>query len=350
MILTNGQNVMLSLRHLYKSFNGQPVLKDISLDIHQGEIFGILGGSGAGKSTLLRCMNLLERPCSGEVWVDGQNLLQLKPKDLRQARQKIGMIFQHYHLLHQQNVFDNIALPMKIQGHSQQDIQYRVLELLEVVGLSHKQQAFPDELSGGQKQRVAIARALSSRPSILLCDEATAALDPHNTQAILNLLVEIQKAYQITLVLITHDMQVAKKVCQRLALMKQGEIIEICEWPNLLKNKSSLIRESLYGNISQQLPHFIVEQLSEQQNNHTILRILFPGEGATIPFISDMCRSMNIDINILSAQIEHLQANQCGVMLVSINAQQTQIDEFLKRCHHHQIIGEVLGYVERIHN
>lgn len=341
---------MISLRHIHKSFHGHPVLKDISLDIHQGEIFGILGGSGAGKSTLLRCINLLERPDSGEVWVNGQNLMQLKTAALRLARQKIGMIFQHYHLLHQQTVFDNIALPMKIQGHGHHDIQKRVYELLDIVGLSHKDKAYPEQLSGGQKQRVAIARALSTQPSILLCDEATAALDPHNTQAILNLLVNIQKQYQITLVMITHDMQVAKKICKRMALMKQGEIIEVCEWPNLLKNKTSLIRESLYGNIAQQLPHFIVDQLSEEQNEHAILRILFPGEGATIPFISEMCRSMNIDINILSAQIEHLQSNQCGVMLVSMNGQPAQIDEFLKRCHHHQITGEILGYVEHINH
>ena len=262
----------------------------------------------------------------------------------------MGMIFQHYHLLGQQTVAENIVLPMKIQGKSHQEMQKRVSELLDIVGLANKKNAYPEQLSGGQKQRVAIARALSTQPSILLCDEATAALDPQNTQAILNLLVEIQKQYQITLVMITHDMQVAKKICHRLALMKQGEIIEICEWPHLLRNKSSLIRESLYGNIAQQLPHFIVDQLSEMQNEHAILRILFPGQGATIPFISEMCRAMNIDINILSAQIEHLQANQCGVMLVSINGQPSQIDEFLKRCHHHQIIGEVLGYVERINH
>lgn len=341
---------MISLRHLHKSFFHHIVLKDISLDIHQGEIFGILGGSGAGKSTLLRCMNLLERPNAGEVWVNGQNLMQLTSPSLRQARQKMGMIFQHYHLLCQQTVSENIALPMKIQGKTHREIQKRVSELLDVVGLANKKNAYPEQLSGGQKQRVAIARALSTQPSILLCDEATAALDPHNTQAILNLLVEIQKQYQITLVMITHDMQVAKKICQRLALMKQGEIIEVCEWPHLLKNKSSLIRESLYGNITQQLPHFIVNQLSEIQDEHAILRILFPGQGATIPFISEMCRSMNIDINILSAQIEHLQANQCGVMLVSIHGQQAQIDEFLKRCHHHQIIGEVLGYVKHINH
>jgi D-methionine transport system ATP-binding protein len=348
---TNGLKSMISLRHLYKSFNEHQVLKDISLNIAQGEIFGIIGGSGAGKSTLLRCINLLERPTQGEVWVNGQNLMALNPKELRQARQKIGMIFQNYQLLSQQTVLENIALPMKIQGKSQEEIHQRCQELLEIVGLSDKQLAFPEQLSGGQKQRVAIARALSTQPSILLCDEATAALDPKNTQAILNLLLEIQKQYQITLVMITHDMQVAKKICHRLALMKKGEIVELSEWPNLLRQKSSLIRESLYGDIAQQLPHFILNQLSDEQNKHSILRVLFPGEGATIPFISEMCRQLNIDINILSAQIDHHQATQCGVMLVSMDGEQPQqIETFLKQCQHHQLIGEVLGYVEHIHH
>jgi D-methionine transport system ATP-binding protein len=342
---------MISLRHLHKSFNQHPVLKDISLNITQGEIFGIIGGSGAGKSTLLRCINLLERPNSGEVWVNGQDLMQLRPKALRLARQKIGMIFQNYQLLNQQTVFDNIALPMKIQGQDSRTIEKKCHELLDIVGLSEKKLAYPELLSGGQKQRVAIARALTTQPSILLCDEATAALDPQNTNAILNLLLDIQRQYQITLVMITHDMQVAKKICQRLALMKQGEIVELSEWPSLLRQKASLIRETLYGNLKQQLPEFIINQLSEEQNKHSILRVLFPGQGATIPFISEMCRSLNMEINILSAQIDHHQSNQCGVMLVSMDGQKPQqIEDFLKKCQHHQIIGEVLGYVEHIHN
>jgi D-methionine transport system ATP-binding protein len=346
MYIFYGRLFMISLRHLQKSFDKHQVLKDISLDIAQGEIIGIIGGSGAGKSTLLRCINLLERPNEGEVWINGQNLMQLNPKDLRIARQQIGMIFQNYQLLNQQTVFENIALPMKIQGHTAEAINARVKELLEIVGLNNKEHAYPEQLSGGQKQRVAIARALSTRPSILLCDEATAALDPANTNAILKLLLEIQRQYQITLIIITHDMQVAKKICQRLALMKNGQIVELSQWPNLLKKTGSLIRESLYGDVAQQLPQFIVNQLSKKTNNHSILRILFPGEGATIPFISEMCRSLEIDINILSAQIDHHHTNQCGVMLVSMDGQQPdQIDRFLKKCQHHQIIGEVLGYV-----
>lgn len=341
---------MIKLQHLYKSFHNTPILKDINLDIQSGEILGIIGGSGAGKSTLLRCINLLERPDQGEIWINSQNVLQLTPHDLRLARQKIGMIFQHYHLLEQQSVFENVALPMKIQGHANHTIEKRCDELLELVGLSYKKHAYPNQLSGGQKQRVAIARALSTQPSILLCDEATAALDPSNTQSILNLLLDIHQLYKITLVMITHDMQVAKKICQRLVLMDKGEIIEISEWPKVLKKSNSLIRDSLYGDITSQLPEFILDQMSDEHNQHSIIRILFPGQEATIPFISTICRQLNIDINILSAQIDHTHKHQCGVMIISMGADPKQTQLFLEHCQKNHIIGEILGYVERIHH
>jgi D-methionine transport system ATP-binding protein len=339
---------MISLRHINKFFQHHQVLNDISLEINQGEIFGIIGGSGAGKSTLLRCINLLERPNSGEVWVNGHNLMELSAEELRKERQKIGMIFQNYQLLSQQTVYENVALPLKIMGLEPKAIEVKCLELLEVVGLSHKQNSYPNQLSGGQKQRVAIARALSTNPRILLCDEATAALDPKNTQAILNLLLDIQKKYHITLVLITHDMQVAKKVCHRIALMKKGHILEVQQWPKVLGDKSSLIRESLYGEVLDQLPEFISQQLSEIPKAHSILRVLFPGQGATIPFISAMCRHLNLDINILSAQIEHSHKNQCGMMLIGMNSNDQQLQEFLQQCQQHHIIGEVIGYVEHL--
>ena len=341
---------MISLRHINKQFHHHQVLDDISLDIHQGEIFGIIGGSGAGKSTLLRCINLLERPNNGEVWINGTNLMHLTAQALRLERRQIGMIFQNYQLLSQQTVYENISLPLKIMGIPHETIHEKCLELLEVVGLSHKKDSFPKQLSGGQKQRVAIARALSTNPRILLCDEATAALDPKNTQAILNLLIDIQKKYQITLVLITHDMQVAKKICHRIALMKKGKVLEIKQWPQVLGEEKSLIRESLYGETLDHLPEFILQQLSDNPKQHCILRVLFPGQGATIPFISDMCRRFDLDINILSAQIDHNQQNQCGMMLIGMNSNHRQLEEFLLQCQQHQIIGEVIGYVEHLHS
>ena len=341
---------MISLRHVHKFFNQQPVLQDINLEIFDGEILGIIGGSGAGKSTLLRCINLLERPEQGDIYIDQQNLMQLSPQELAKVRQKVGMIFQNYHLLNQQTVMENIAIPMKIQKKSSDDIEKRCQELLSIVGLEHKKNAYPQELSGGQKQRVAIARALSTRPSILLCDEATAALDPNNTNAILRLLQEIQKEFKMTMVMITHDMQVAKKICHRIALMEHGHIVETCEWPSVLKKTDSLIRHSIYGDLSAQLPEFILNQLSEDFNTHSILRLVFPGQGATIPFISEMCRTLGIDINILSAQIDHAHHYQCGVMIVSLGAAPKQIETLLSFCQQHHIIGEILGYVERIHH
>lgn len=340
---------MISLCHINKQFHHHQVLDDISLDIQQGEIFGIIGGSGAGKSTLLRCINLLERPDSGEVWVNGTNLMRLSAKALRLERRQIGMIFQNYQLLNQKTVYENVAIPLKIMGISSDVIHQKCLELLDVVGLSHKKNSYPNQLSGGQKQRVAIARALTTNPRILLCDEATAALDPKNTQAILNLLIDIQKKYQITLILITHDMQVAKKVCHRIALMKKGQIVEINQWPQVLSEEKSLIRESLYGETLDHLPEFILQQLSESPKQHSILRVLFPGQGATIPFISDMCRRLDLDINILAAQIDHNQKNQCGMMLIGMNSDHKQLEEFLLQCQQHQIIGEVIGYVEHLH-
>jgi len=342
---------MISLRNIQKTFDNNPVLNNISLEIYQGEILGIIGGSGAGKSTLLRCINLLEKPDSGEIWVHGQNLMRLNAHDLRIARRNIGMVFQNYHLLSQKNILENITIPMRVQGFSDSEMHTIGLELLDIVGLSGKKDAFPEQLSGGQKQRVAIARALSTKPSIVLCDEATAALDPANTNAILSLLLEIQQHYKITLIMITHDMQVAKKTCHRLALMEQGAIVELSAWPNLLKNKTSIIKESLYGDLSQQLPEFIINQLSIEKNNYTILRLLFPGEGATVPFVSKMCRNLNIDINILSAQIDHHQKSQCGTMLISIASNyDVQIKQLITECEHFQIIGEVLGYVEFINH
>jgi D-methionine transport system ATP-binding protein len=341
---------MISLRNIHKIFNQHLVLNGVNLDIQSGEIFGIIGGSGAGKSTLLRCINLLERPEQGEIFIEDQNLLQLSNSALNQVRKKIGMIFQNYHLLQQQTVKANVALPLKLLGLSHSEIELRCQELLELVGLTYKADAYPEQLSGGQKQRVAIARALSTKPSILLCDEATAALDPQNTQAILKLLQDIQQKFNMTVVLITHDMQVAKKICHRLALMEEGEIKEISQWPTVLSESGSLIRNSIYGDLSSQLPSFVQEQLSETYQTHCILRLLFPGQGATIPFISTMCRQLNLDINILSAQIDHHHHHQCGIMIVSIGATPEHITSILKHCDQHQIIGEVLGYVERIHH
>ncbi|MDX2346361.1 MAG: ATP-binding cassette domain-containing protein, partial [Legionella sp.] len=218
---------MIKLTGLNKHYGSHHALSDINLAINAGEIFGIIGKSGAGKSTLLRCINLLERPDSGAISVNQQDMLALTPQALREARHQIGMIFQHFNLLQAKTVFENIALPLRIQGASDAHIKKRVDELLALVELSNKAGAYPAALSGGQKQRVAIARALSSEPKVLLCDEATSALDPETTKAILALLKKINHEYGITIVLITHEMDVVKQLAHRVALMEAGRITEI---------------------------------------------------------------------------------------------------------------------------
>lgn len=211
----------------FKAKNGQvEAVKNISFSIEKGDIFGIIGLSGAGKSTLVRCLNLLEKPNEGSVYVDGKNLMKLSQKYLRKERQDIGMIFQHFNLLMQRNVVDNICFPLEIAGVKRKEARKRALELLETVGLSDKAKAYPAQLSGGQKQRVAIARVLANNPKILLCDEATSALDPQTTKSILKLLKEINQEYGITIVVITHEMTVIKEICTKVAVLDQGYLVE----------------------------------------------------------------------------------------------------------------------------
>ena len=221
---------IIQIRNVFKTFEGKEhiveALKDINLDIYPGEIYGIIGMSGAGKSTLVRCLNFLEKPDKGTVTVEGRELSSLSDKELRAARTGISMIFQHFNLLMQRNVLDNICFPLEIVGVGKKAARKRAMELLEVVGLSEKAKAYPSQLSGGQKQRVAIARALANHPKILLCDEATSALDPQTTKAILELLKEINERYGITIVIITHEMAVVQEICTHVAIIDQGDLVE----------------------------------------------------------------------------------------------------------------------------
>lgn len=221
---------MIELKHITKHFNhknGQVVaLDDVSLTVPEGKIFGVIGASGAGKSTLIRCVNLLERPSSGTVTVDGKALMKLSPSELARERRHIGMIFQHFNLLSSRTVFQNIAFPLELEGQSKQEISKRVHELLALVGLEDKAQDYPARLSGGQKQRVAIARTLASNPRVLLCDEATSALDPATTKSILALLKDINRRLNITILLITHEMRVVKNICDEVAVISSGKLIE----------------------------------------------------------------------------------------------------------------------------
>ena len=240
---------IIEVRNLTKTFDEKKsnihALSDIDLSVEEGEIFGVIGLSGAGKSTLVRCMNLLEKPTSGEVWVDGKNLITLSNKELRFIRREIGMIFQHFNLLMQRNVLDNVCFPMEIAGVKRREAREKAMKYLEIVGLREKANAYPVQLSGGQKQRVAIARTLASNPRIILCDEATSALDPQTTGTILDLLKQINKEYGITIVVITHEMRVVEEICDRVAVLDRGSLAEIGRVEEVFRNPKSNAAKSL---------------------------------------------------------------------------------------------------------
>lgn len=336
---------MIELSNITKSYAHQIALKDINLFIQEGEIFGIIGKSGAGKSTLLRCLNLLEQPDFGEIIIDGQSLTHLSRQALRQTRHKIAMIFQHFNLLNSKTVYDNIALPMRIQRISEEFIQTKIKELLPLIELDDKAHAFPYELSGGQKQRVAIARALACNPKILLCDEATSALDPQTTRAILTLLKKINQLYGITIVLITHEMEAVKQICHRLAIMEQGQIVETAALACVLSNKNSLARNMLYTQLSPEIPVCISSRLSNHPTNKPLLRLFFEGDNATMPFISTTSRALHVDINILLANIDRLDGVSCGVLIVELHANDLLLQAFITACEQANLTVEILGYV-----
>lgn len=336
---------MIELRGLSKSFSNHKALDEVDLFIQEGEIFGIIGKSGAGKSTLLRSINLLEHPDQGEVIIDGQDICQLSEKHLNLARHKMAMIFQHFNLLNSKTVYDNIALPMRIQGIDEDSIKSKINELLPLVELSDKAQAYPSELSGGQKQRVAIARALSCSPKILLCDEATSALDPKTTDAILDLLKKINELYGITIVIITHEMDIVKRICHRLAVMEKGEIIELTSLAQAFNKKDSVARQLLFAQLSPKLPDCLKNKMVDYATEKPIVRLYFQGEESTEPFISQSSRKLNININILLANIDRFETLTCGVLVVELNASPLLLDDFIKECEQAGITVEILGYV-----
>lgn len=336
---------MIELRGLYKTYDNHCALDNVDIWVQEGEIFGIIGRSGAGKSTLLRCVNALERPDQGQVLVDQQDIAQLRGTALQQARHKTAMVFQQFNLLRTQTVYNNIALPMQIQGIAPNQIQNKIQELLALVELSDKIDAYPEQLSGGQKQRVAIARALSCSPKILLCDEATSALDPETTNSILNLLHKINQLYGITIMLITHEMEVIKQICHRVAIMDAGKIIECSDLATIFTNKTSLARKMLYAQLSPKLPACLQRDLIDTPTGRPLLRLFFEGETATGPFISQISRELHLDINILLANIDRFNGVTCGVLIVELHADPQHLQPFMERCRLANLTVEVLGYV-----
>ncbi len=336
---------MIELLKVNKAYGNHMVLQDVNLFIQEGEIFGIIGKSGAGKSTLLRCINHLETPSAGSILIDQEDIVALKRAELRRTRHKIAMIFQQFNLLNSKTVYENIALPMHIQRIPKADIAQKIGELLQLVELTEKKDTYPLHLSGGQKQRVAIARALTCAPKILLCDEATSSLDPETTASILLLLKKINQLYGITIVLITHEMDVVKQICHRVAFMEQGKIIEITDLAAVFRQKDSIIRRMLYAELSPKLPAWIQSLLTQEPNDQPLLRLLFEGDKATAPCISQISRSLQIDISIMLANLDSTEFGMCGVLIITITAQTHLLQQFIKQCEYFNITAEILGYV-----
>ncbi|KPI52750.1 hypothetical protein IM33_11775 [Clostridioides difficile] len=320
---------MINISKLYKSFGSLDVLKDISLSIEQGEIFGLIGKSGAGKSTLLRCINLLENYEKGEILVDGCEIKKHSYHKIRKYRKSIGMIFQHFSLLERQNVYNNIAIPMKCWGYKKNEIEEKVMELVKIVGIDDKIYQKPRELSGGQRQRVAIARALSLEPKILLSDEATSALDPETTKSILSLLREINERLNITIVLVTHQMDVIREICNRIAILEYGKIAALGDVQNLFLNQPDCLKR-LLGEQSEVMP--------EEGVN---IRILFKDNKAKNTLIPEMAKQIPVNFSIVSSKLEKFRDDIIGTSIINMDAKDSKIIiEYLSR---KGIIWEVLN-------
>ncbi|NLD17014.1 MAG: ATP-binding cassette domain-containing protein [Tissierellia bacterium] len=336
---------MIKVKNLVKEYkiDGETfrAVDDVSFEVEKGEVFGIIGLSGAGKSTLVRCLNRLEEPTSGTIDLNGVNLNDLNNDELLEARRNIGMIFQSFNLFNQSTVSENIAYPLEIIGKNKNEIEKNVEEMLEFVDLQDKRNAYPSEISGGQKQRVAIARALSTRPKILLSDESTSALDPANTEQILNLLKSSVKKYDMTIVLITHQMEVAKNICDRIAVMENGKIIEcdtvenIFNFPKTARTKSFI----------KSLPDAVEDSIYTVNGfEGKLFRLSFSGESAKKPIVNDLMKHSKCKVNILSGNINTLSTGEiAGYLTVELAGAEEDIEDALMKLSDENVMVEVLS-------
>lgn len=346
---------MIELTGLEKTYQSQThavhALRGVILSVKPGEIYGIIGKSGAGKSTLIRCINRLEDPTAGTIVVDGQDLTHLNEKELREARKKIGMIFQHFNLLSSRTVFDNVAFPLELAGIPADEIKKQVNYLLEMVGLSDKSDQYPAQLSGGQKQRVGIARALANQPKVLLCDEATSALDPQTTKSILELLKSINQKLNLTIVLITHEMNVIKEICDKAAVIENGLIIEQGAVLDIFTQpQHPTTREFISAVINHDLPDILQDvEFTAQPSpgSNLVLRISFIGNIAGEPVISGMIRRFSIDVSILYANMDHIRQTPYGTLLIELSGPQSSLTDALAYLDAQKLGIEVIGYVAR---
>ena len=335
---------MIRLEQITKTFQSGrktvTAVDNVSLSVNDGEIFGVIGFSGAGKSTLVRCINLLERPTSGKVWLDDVELTALPAAEVRRRRQEIGMIFQQFNLFAARTVFDNVAFPLRRQKLSRAAQEQRVTELLKLVGLEQKAGAYPSELSGGQKQRVAIARALASGPKVLLCDEATSALDPQTTRATLRLLKELNRKLGLTIILITHEMQVVKESCDRVAVMENGRVVEEGDVFTVFSNPRQPVTRnfiSMTSNLSR--VYELLEQdaaITRLKPGQLILRMNYIERSACEALVSQLSRQFQVDLNIIFGNIEMIGDNPIGGLVVIVSGAPESIEK-------------TLGYLKDIH-
>lgn len=342
---------MIYLKNIVKTYGtGKEkveAVKGVNLSVKDGEIMGVIGYSGAGKSTLIRCINLLERPTSGEVIVNDRDLTKLSSKELRKTREKIGMIFQHFNLMNNRNVFQNVAYPLKGKGLNKNEIKTKVESLLELVGLKDKISSYPSQLSGGQKQRVAIARALANDPEVLLCDEATSALDPETTQSILKLLKEINEKLGLTIVIITHQMEVIKDICTKVVVMDKGEVAEEGSVVEIFTNAKAEITRKFVASVFHynKIYDLIKDRsfLSKLLENDIVAKISFIGSSTNEAFISKISRKFKVDASILSGNIEIIQGIPIGNLIVKFNGFREGLDEAIQYLKENNVYVEVLN-------
>lgn len=315
---------MIELRHIVKRFESKAgtvtAVNDVSLHIEKGEVFGIIGFSGAGKSTLVRCINLLERPTSGEVLIDGTDITKLAAKELRGVRQKIGMIFQHFNLMPSRTVYENIEMPLKLTNLSAEERREKIRSLLELVELADKSEAYPSQLSGGQKQRVAIARALANDPKVLLCDEATSALDPKTTRSILKLLREVNSRLGITIVVITHQMDVVKFICDRAAVMEHGRVVEEGTILDIFANPKAPVTKGFIDSASNvdDLYDMLEDAEGRGVTHGTVYLLTYAGASAGKPLMTEISKQFGVSANIIFGNIEILKGTPLGKLAVTL--------------------------------
>lgn len=343
------ESIILEISGLSKSFSGTPVLKDIFLSIKMGSITGIIGKSGSGKTTLFRCLNLLELPSKGEIKFQGESILEASSLKRRKIRQKMGMIFQSLNLLDNRTVFKNVALPLEFMNLSKEETKIKVSRALELVGLEDKSDAYPKSLSGGQKQRIAIARALVTEANLLLCDEFTSALDPVTTLDILALLRRINVELKVTLILITHDMEVVREICDEVYVLEKGEVIEKGKVEDIFYSPQHTITQALVKKIfEREVPQTLKARLIKmpQKNCDIMMRLIFAKESSQKPIISELMRELGISLNIISGHLDHIQASTFGNLLITFKYDPSLSDRIRIFFERHKVHPELLGYLK----